>query len=284
MKKLMMSGFAAVVLTLAATGSALAQPASCDPAFFDAQKNHSETLRARDAMGTAQRIKKPDSTQALSCLDQGMGMSAKAGDIFSDVIPDPGDLPTFDAAIATGLGTIYHTPDTSPDLAGSRTEQAKALGDADVLLRDIDSTVGDILDEFLSDFTGSLGQGIGGMLSSELSNIVDDLLGSFGGFGGFLAGLMGVSYDCDRPSEVWDLLVGNGLDTESPIGTLDEMLAGGMSGGTDFQTLFDIFDTGIFDQARNIDTSVLIPGGMPSWQTPPIMPANPTLDDIIGAM
>ncbi len=66
--------------------------AGCNSEFWEIQDNHSRAMRARDHGLVTQVIAQNDSVLALTCFDEAVLQSAKAGDIFSDPSLPPNPL------------------------------------------------------------------------------------------------------------------------------------------------------------------------------------------------
>jgi hypothetical protein len=276
MKKHLIASLIALTLASFAASPAFALKASCDTEFYAAQNTVGQALMARDRAELNQYLRQPESSLKLVCLDQALAVAAKAGLIFSDVVPST--APDWDASIAVGLGQIYHTPDTNNDLAASRTEQDK--GEGDNLMRDLRDVLDTVVTQHVSNYPDSMS----GMILSDFTDIADDVLSSWSGYPDYVGDVSGVNYACSNPDILWNLVTGEGSDPAVAYVDFLDLLNGTAPAGvgTDYTNTFTA-ENALFSNALNAFNE-LIPGGIDSWKVPPTIPAQPKITDVISAM
>lgn len=80
----------------------------CNQQIMDIQVRHSDAMRTRDKAYERQILKHSEPTAGLTCFDQSMRLTARLGQIFSDLTPTPPILPD------SGVGRAFEP--TWPDL------------------------------------------------------------------------------------------------------------------------------------------------------------------------
>lgn len=252
----------------ATTSDAFALQPGCAPEYSDIQENYAEAQVARTDAIMKEVIERPDSVNALSCFDQAMAASAKAGAIFSDT--EPTFLPSFSSLIATGLGAAIGGPfgDGTTATLGSQ----------------IQSVVEPTLSNLLSGFTDALSAAFGSVLTSAFNTIMGPIL-SIPVLGGLLGSLLGITMDCTVSQDLWDqFVVGQGINTDVGNFSIEEFITNpGILGatGTVFQNVINANATRFNDVATDIN-NLNTPGFFGFNPTIPTIPPNATVNQIIS--
>lgn len=261
------SAFLGAGMALIMVSTAQAEPAGCDPEFQQIQKNHAEAQVAADQAMAKEIIEQPDSVLALSCFDQAMAASAKAGSIFSD--EQPTFTPSWNALISTGLGMALDGP--------------FGPGTTKTLASQIGPVVQPSVDDLLSNFTGSLSAAMGDVLSSQYMNLVGPLL-NVSGLGGFLNNLLGIDMNCARGQNVLDdFVIGQGINKDVSYESWDDTLRRDVPWGT-FGSDALSANQGILDSALEDQENLNTPGYFEFNPVAPVIPQNASMDSIIDAM
>ncbi len=204
--KMFLSRFilAACFVFIGAVSSAQAQmPEGCSPDFRGVQENIARAAVIVDDAEQKQIIKQPDSVLLLSCFDQAMMESAKAGNIFSDTVPS-GTMPSWASLAGIGLGILGIDGGFGRGTTSTLVEQ-----------------VGSVVDPIFNDFVGNI---LGSFLTAGLSAITNFITTSLGGFlgsipglSGLLASILGQSMNCDLANDTWqNQIIGQGITADIP--------------------------------------------------------------------
>jgi len=239
----------------------------CSLDALDVQKKLNMVGVVETVASASESIDMPSSVNALTCYDQGILMSAKAGNIFSD--KQQTNLPGFNGAIAIGLGSTIGGPFGD--------------GTTGTLLQDLGRTVDPVLNEMLGNFIGSLTSAIGTTLSSGLSQIAGPLLSGVPGLGDVMSGLMGQQYDCTVMQDVLDNQVyGQGPGTDFTKISLTDLISRNLpsSWGTDAMAKI-ISNAGVLDAAQSVHENLLIPGYYEFNPLMPILSPSSSVEDIL---
>jgi len=267
----------------------------CDPDIDEIQQNHSFLKKIEQQARTAQETPQNDTGQALTCFDQQMIQSAKAGNIFSDTMPASFPASPFNAIISVGLNLLGVDTGTNPGSRGS------------TLLDDFDSVITSVLGELLGEFTGALTGFVSDLLGTAIGGILGGLVGSFLGsllgdwFGTTLGGQ---TFDCTAQLDIWSDPFGNLPGGSHPVvGTgpkiginsgnyhlawpsESDILSGIAGLPAEYVTKFTEPDNAITLGNVLTDLTVrLVPGGIAAYKVPPpALNLNSSLAAVIGAM
>lgn len=167
LKKSLAIALFAGALSLFAASAAHAQAAGCNtgagggPSFFQMQSNHADAMRVRSRGYSRGMIKRNDPTGGLTCLDQAMGITARLGGIFSDVMP-----------------TVTGIANTSVFTGGTGTGASIANNYVNnLLVNNLNTMITPTLNQFLGNFGG----GIGGLLGTTVGNFLNTIMGPING-------------------------------------------------------------------------------------------------------
>ena len=215
---------------------------------MDVQKSLAQAAVVKNMTAAHQIIKQPSSVNALTCFDQRMMMSAKAGAIFSDTAPS--SLPSFNGDIALGLGSAIGGPFGD--------------GTTGTLLQDLTRVVDPVLNNLLGNFVGSLTSSIGSTLTSGLSSFASSLLGgtSLPGLGSVLSGIMGQQFDCSTIDDTWNNgVVGQGPDSGYSLVTTENIINGNLPADWATDALTQVLaNQGILNDAQTVLENLDTPG------------------------
>lgn len=232
--------------------------------MWDRITNYSEGMVLRRVAYTEELLGRSDSTLALSCFDQSLRESAKAGEIFSDVAS------TFIASgPLDGLGIFQIGVGFFP-------------GIGNITLDNMGGTLGYIvapnLSAFVENFVGSLGFEIASLIGGTMS----DLLGSLG-LGDLLGGLLGdlfgglfggADFQCDSMGSIWRAVSTDGINLQAPFFTMDDFFDANIPGVGDEFLANLLNGTGPAVRADARDAiRTLLPGSVPYF------PAVPSFGD-----
>jgi len=78
-----------ILLGLSVTAAQAQLAPGCNQQIMDIQLRHSDAIRTRDKAYERQILKHSDPTSGLTCFDQSMRLTARLGQIFSDLTPTP---------------------------------------------------------------------------------------------------------------------------------------------------------------------------------------------------
>lgn len=209
--------FIFAVFTVFAVFAVAAHPAQaldprCDPDVRDIQVRHAKFRQIVDQAIAQELTKQNDPIEALTCLDQQLIQSAKAGEIFSDTMPASFPGGGFNDIISLGLGAF------GGSMSGPLAGWMGAILDTGTnpgfrgttLLEDFNQVIiaSGVLGELLSMFTDAvtgiltdfLGATVGGLLGPILGAWATGALADF--FGG--GGALDVPFDCDTMTDAWE--------------------------------------------------------------------------------
>lgn len=297
----------AVAMTLVTLSSASASSVPCPDEFGEIQRNHAEAQAVKDVAMANEIIERPDSVLALSCFDQAMAASAKAGHIFSDrqssFIPGDGwGLPGITPPGGGGGGTPPGGGGgggggTPPGGGGGGGGGGPPGGGGPISIYwdfpsfDSGSTLADQIrtvvqpatTDLLSIFGDALSSSIGGILTSAYNDIIGPFL-SIPILGDFLSGLLGISMDCTTGADVlMGYILGQGIDKNVSYSSFDDFINQtvdwGTAGMTQAAANSDVLNDAV-DDLENMG----IPGYFSFMPTTPVIPQNASVDDIINSM
>ncbi len=293
----------------------------CDTKIEQIHSRYQSAMRVRNQAATAQIIVRNDSALRLSCFDQAMALTATAGQIFSDTLPDLLGLGRAVLAAPlqtlTGIGT-YSLSGVSIPLPGGGNITIPIPGLTNFLIMQINNTVEDSMNAMLQQFAGSVLQQLFGYVGSQLSRIAIDLLNMLIASAGLtsLAGMIGIRLDLSgllkgvmssifgRPQILNCPVMSRSWYNTTPLGGV---VGAGVSGGVPYITvnnlfnkvfppgiggnmrvkLDDVYNTNILTGAKQ-DAQLLdnpgAPGGPSSHKAAPVLPANAATADVINAM
>ena len=248
----------------------VSQAAVCPTEMGNIQENYGAAVRAERDATTKGGTPRPDPVEALTCFDQAMIASSKAGAIFSD---KPATfLPDFGGIIASGLGAAMGGPFGD--------------GTTSTLGQQIGSVVEPSLSNIMSSFTDALSAAMGSVLSSAFGDTISSIIGSFPGLDGILGGLLGQTMDCTVMPDLRDgYIIGQGINPDIGSISVSEIInnPGAVSSmGDVFQTVIgansDVFNA-VATDIENLNT----PGYFPFTPTLPSLPPNASVQDVIDA-
>ncbi len=280
--KFMMTCSIAATLTMAAS-SAHAGP-ECSADFHSVMTNYAQMQRVHDYAVTTGVYKQSESVMALTCFDDLVARTSRAGDIFSDVLPDAamatwGAVAYDVAGITNGIG-LYHS----------------TIGITNRLGYDLSFVVSEQLLNYLaSNFTDNrLNSVVGGSYGSDWFNGVDTQVGSLG-----LAAYMdiynrintltsGASYNCSSIHEFWDqIATRQGTDTSMSYLPYDLLVAGTTSGNTDYNDVIGQTDNATLISNAQSDYNEMV-NATETFDFERTMPTSLTVDssiaDVVAAM
>ena len=238
----------------------------CSPEFNQIQKNHAMAQLVKGDAITKEIIERPDSVSALSCMDQALAESAKAGNIFSD--QPPTFLPAFNPAIAIGLGASIGGPFGN--------------GTTDLLANQIGGVVEPVLDNLLGGFTNALSAAFGGVLGSTFGGFLSGLVG--GALGGLLGTVSASNFDCTVGQELWDdAVVGQGRNQDVGFVSFEEFLSVPPAWGDTSRAVLNA-NTPILDSAQDDLDNMNIPGFYTFSPIVPVIPPDATVGDVVSRM
>lgn len=190
MQKLFLIAFFAGLLSVLSVTAVQAAPAprpGCGTDMLDVQKNHADSMRVRDKSYTREIIKRNDPALGMTCFDRAMSVTARLGNIFSDVF-------TPVSAIAN-TNVFTGGSDTATSIIDNFLG---ANGKGNLLVFNLDNVITPTLSEYLNDFTGTLseilGTTIGNFLSSvtgAISGVLSTLSTLTGAIGGTITSILG---------------------------------------------------------------------------------------------
>jgi hypothetical protein len=241
----------------------------CSLEALDVQRTLNMVGVVETVAAASESIDMPSSVNALTCYDQSVLMSAKAGEIFSDKVAS--NLPGFNGSIALGLGSTIGGPFGD--------------GTTGTLLQDLGRVVDPVLDEMLGNFVGSLTSAIGSTLSSGFSQVAGSLLSGVPGLGDVLSGLMGQQYDCSMMQDVLDNQVyGQAPNREFSNVSLRDLINRNIPSnwGTDAMAKV-LSNAGVLDEAQSVYENLNIPGFYEFNPLMPILSPNSDVETILNA-
>lgn len=265
--------FAAAVLLVSFTPAHALQP-GCDPDYKEIQDNHAAANTIKDTAFAKEIIERPDSVKALTCFDEAMAASAKAGSIFSDKAP--ASLPTWDSLISTGLGYA---------IGGEFGD-----GTTKTLASQMEDVVHPVLDDIMGAFSGSLTDMMGGLLSSAYDSIVGPILSaaasSIPGLNSLLGNLLGLNMNCTVGNEIlMDHVLRQGINKDINYVTYQDLIDGAVSWGSNAAVqLSNPGNVGILNDAQNDLLNLNTPGFFSFNPVTPILPPNATVSSVISSM
>lgn len=236
--KFMMTCSIAATLTMA-SNSAHAGP-ECSVDFREAMTRYAQMQRIHDYAVTTGVQKQSDSVMALTCFDDLVGVTSRAGEIFSDVAPDAamatwGAVAYDIAGITNGIG-LYHSTigltNALPfDLAYVVSTPLRAFLSSnfdvnEVRVDDIDT---DVYTSGLplGSWAQKVDDAVGGMGIGAYLTIVTNLIN--------LANNAGTDYNCDNMQRFWsEHATRQGTDTSMPYLPYDLLVAGTTSGNDQY--------------------------------------------------
>lgn len=264
---------AALSVTAFVSYPAQALDPRCDPEVYDIQQTHADAKRVEAQAIAAELTPQNDTVHAMTCFDQQLAMSARAGEIFSDTTP-ASFTPV--SIIGIGLGAIG----LSGLDPGARDSS---------LLADFSSVISGVLSDLLADFTGA----ITGFISDAIGPALGGFLGGFlgGALAAIFGGLSGHTYDCENMTDTWqNNIIGQGVNVlTNSIPSIDELLNFGAPppGGwpAAYDTKFNLpANAAILNKAFNDKNVRMQPGGMAVYKTAPALGLNTNLAAVLGAM
>jgi hypothetical protein len=260
--------FAAAVLLVSFTPAQALQP-GCDPDYKQIQDNHAAANTIKDTAFAKEIIKRPDSVMALSCFDQAMAASAKAGSIFSD--QPPTSLPTWDSIISTGLGAAIGGPFGD--------------GTTTTLVEQVNGVVDPVLDDLLSSFGDAVSAVMGSVLSISYSAIIAPLL-SIPVLGPLLSMLLGMNMNCTVGNDLlMNYVIRQGIDNGVNYVTYEDLVNGVVSWGSKAGIqLSNPGNVTVLNDAKNDLLNLNTPGFFPFNPVTPIIPPNATVSSIVSSM
>ncbi len=274
----------AVIYLSLATVQAQALDPRCDSDIWDIQNTYSQAMLIRDTALAAEMLPQNDSTLAMTCFDQAMVTSARAGRIFSDQVTPP----TFASltSIATGLGSVSGVM--------SMLGGASAGSRGSTLMADLNDTISDVLGGLLDDFMGAITGAISSAIGSLLSTTFGAFLGSLFTFAVniFLTLMDSFTFNCDNMANTWrNSIIGQSVASATAFIDNDVLFdyaefGTAITGITsNFQDKLDNFGNDvILDKAWDDLNNRLVPGGITVYKTPPAIGVNSTLATVLGAM
>ncbi len=295
--------FTAVAATATPAQAQLERDPRCDENIHRLQNNHGNAQRIRADARSHEVTPQSDTTLALTCFDQQMVASARAGSIFSDTtppgLPGGGGFPTFDSIISIGLNLLASTLGIDVWQDGGPDDGFRGT----TLLENFDYVITDTLEELLSNFLDALIEWAITAMVGWMQDQITAWLGA-GGWGdlingllsGFLNDLFGFNFDCPNMGEIWnDYVIGQGprITGDMTLGFLSEwdmiqhVVGGGIAGMPD---MFDVKLTepnnAAIIQDLYDDMQDLYPGSLafPTFKEAPAFPLQPNLDDVISQM
>lgn len=280
--KLMMTCTIAATLTMA-SNSAHAGP-ECSADFHSVMTNYAQMQRVHDYAVTTGVYKQSESVMALTCFDDLVARTSRAGLIFSDQLPDAamatwGAVAYDVAGITNGIG-LYHS----------------TIGITNRLGYDLSFVVSEQLLNYLaSNFTDNrLNSVVGGSYGSEWLNDVNTQVGGLG-----LAAYMdiynrietlttGASYTCSSIHEFWDqIATRQGTDTSMSYLPYDLLVAGTTSGNTDYNDVIGQADNAtLITNAQNDYTTITDTAATEDFERPMPTTLTPesTVAEVVGLM
>ncbi|TVQ81805.1 MAG: hypothetical protein EA357_11630 [Micavibrio sp.] len=297
--------FTAVAATTTPAQAQLERDPRCDENIHRLQNNHGGLQRIRTDARSHEVTPQNDTTLALTCMDQQMVASARAGSIFSDTtppgLPGGGGFPTFDSIISIGLNALG-------SLVGVDLNVWQDGGPDDgfrgtTLLENFDHVITDTLEELLSNFLDSLIEWAVTAMVGWMQDQITAFLGP-GGWGDLINGLLGsfindlfgFNFDCPSMGEIWtDYVIGQGpritgdmtLGFPSELDIIQHVLGGGIAGMPDmFDTKFLSPDNAAIIQDFADDLMDLYPGSpvFPTFKEAPVFDLKPDLDYVLSLM
>lgn len=132
-------------------------PSPSGQGVLETMENHANAMKVRDKAITRETVKQNDNSIGMTCFDQSLGVSARLGQIFSDV-PATGTFPYANERVwmqtvyddAFGVGTKWVT-----DSLGNPVEISKTLSDA------YSHVISDMMQAHADDFEDSLSMWLG---------------------------------------------------------------------------------------------------------------------------
>ncbi len=287
LKNTCIRSFVAVALVVLSTLAYTTHPAEardprCDEDIQKVQFRYADAKRVEAQAIAAELTKQNSTVQAMTCMDQQLAMSARAGEIFSDTAPAA--FPGLNPLIGIGLGAIG----LSGLDPGARDSS---------LIEDFGSVIGGVLGDLLDDFSAA----VSGLLSDALGGAIGGFLGGFlgGALGAIFGGLSGhaATFSCPNMNDEWlNNIVGQGLGVvQNAIPSVDELLSGVPTAGAwpaEYASKFGLADppggignATILNRALTDKTLYMLPGGMNVYKpAPAALNLNSTLNDVLLQM
>lgn len=135
------------------------------------------------------------------------------------------------------------------DTCFSKSAQNSAQQAGEIFSGDFSSEIQPIIEEPLTDWLSG---------DNFLGSIIENIMPSFG-----FEPLGGGGYECDRMAEVWDASLNNGMNTETPFVSIEDLIAGTVSGGGD--NLLANLGSGTFGSNLGTTMGAVTPGIMPDY-------------------
>lgn len=243
----------------------------CAPEAWETLVNAGYGYPARKMTAGWQLINPPSSVHALTCGDQSLMASSKAGAKFSDTAPAASQ--PFNPAVSIGLGSFLNGP------FGPGTSQT--------LMSHVSNVVDPMLGNLLSNGFQGLTSAIGSTLSSVFGGIVSNLTSGVPGLGSVISGLMGQNFDCDIMQQTWNnLITGQGPDEKYSFIPMDNFLdRNNLPASLGAAALAQLAaNAGIIDQIKNDRENLRTPGYYSFMPVSPSFPAKPSLDEVIQTL
>ena len=275
---------ALVVLSSVAytTHPAEARDPRCDEDIQKVQYRYADAKRVEAQAIAAELTKQNSTVQAMTCMDQQLAMSARAGEIFSDTTPAA--FPGLNPLIGIGLGAIG----LSGLDPGARDSS---------LIEDFGNVIGGVLGDLLDDFSDA----ISGLLSDALGTAIGGFLGGFlgGALGAIFGGLnaQAAAFNCPNMNDEWlNNVIGQSINVPlNAIPSVDELLSGTPLAGAwpaEYANKFTLPDPPagignqtILNRALTDKTVYMLPGGMNVYKpAPAVLNLNSTLTDVLLQM
>ncbi|GEM_PF-1803344 len=241
----------------------------CMPEYWGYMLDGGYGYAAEQAIPAKEIINPPSSVHALTCGDQALMSSSKAGAIFSDTGPTSSN--PFNPAVSIGLGTFLNGP--------------YGPGTTTTLMSQVASVVDPMLNNLLSNLVGGLTATIGATLTSTFSNLVGGLTSGIPGLSSVISGLMGQNMNCDTMQQTWDnFITGQGLDVGYSFIPQDSLLTRqNLPASLGAAALAQIAaNSGIFDKMNQNRQNLSTPGLL--FAPVPSLGSNPTLGQVIDAI
>jgi len=261
MKRFLILSFVFLFASFSHQAQAQTVMRGCDSNFYSIQENFGRSMIVRDQAMARQIIKRNDSSLAMACFDKLMITAARAGDIFSDVEPSGVNPPTYNAAIATGLGGYTSLAPTQTTL----------------LAHQINSVVESTVDNLMADFQNSLSQAIGGTNSSSFGASVGGVTS--------IGGVLGLTTTgCDRLYRVWTDMMADGIEDGAKYTRLNDLFASSVPGAGTIMAQEITTDTAILSASQTDATNLDTPGSYSSFRVVPAFTPVSTVANIIAGM
>jgi len=195
--------------------------------YYDALDNHAQAMAAKHRGTAIDIMKQQDSTLSLSCFDQAIMNSGKAGFIFSDVFVTSAQINTwsgnsqsmtnvsFNGGIGTGLSNtgVY----------------SGGLGGTDFLVKEARDVINSTLDNIWNNFSNSAGYRYN---ASYYASILGSISMGTGNYTADRSTVENYNFNCPRMGDLWNdgtsaaplSVVGAGIERDAKYTAYRDML------------------------------------------------------------